>query len=517
MDLSQTFSNIGQLLVQILYAVIVLFVGWVVAKIVSILVAKLLHWIKLDERLGKAAGENKVPQLEKIITLAAYYLILLFAVVAALQVLGLTIITQPLNAMLNAIFSYVPQLIAGGVVIFIAWLVATILRAIVRGFMEATKWDKKVGDAADIKNWPLARAVGEVVYWLVWLLFLPVIFAAFGLTALIAPVMNLLGDLLGWIPNLIVAALILVVGWFIARIVQRIAASFFGALGTDKLSDRIGLSKYMGKMTLSALIGYVVFILIMIPIIIAALEALGLSSLTAPLVAMLTGVMTAIPVFIVAVLVIIVAYFVGRVVGDFVAQFLAGLGFDNVLVKLGLAKSADQATRRPSQVVGWLVMVGIVLAAALAAFTWLRLDPLAQLVSGFIVFAWQIILGLLVFGVGLWIATWASNFVMESGWPHKYLLALVARIAIIVLSLAIALTTMGLADSIVALAFGVPLIGVALAIGLAFGLGGKDFAAKQLSQWESSMKDVDQKLAEQAPAKSSELDQLAEPPDQPKA
>src|SRR5512139_3475505 len=301
MDLSQSLNTIGQLLVQVLYALVVLFVGWVIAKIIAALVGKLLHALKLDERLGKAAGETKVPQLERILTLVVYYLILLFAVVAALEALGLTIVTQPLNALLEAIFAYIPSLIAGGAVIFVAWLVATILRAIVRGFLEATKMDKRVGEAADLKEWPLARAVGEVVY---WLLFLPLIFAAFGLTALIAPVMSLLGDLLGWIPNLIVAALIVIVGWFIARIVQRIAASFFAALGTDKLSDRIGLSKYMGKMTMSALIGYVVFVLIMIPIIIAALEALNLTALTAPLVAMLTAVMVAIPVLIVAVLVI---------------------------------------------------------------------------------------------------------------------------------------------------------------------------------------------------------------------
>ena len=108
MDLSQSLNNIGQLLVQVLYAVVVLFVGWVIAKIVAALVGKLLHALKLDERLGKAAGETKVPQLEKLLTLAVYYLILLFAVIAALQVLGLTIVTQPLNALLNAIFAYIP-------------------------------------------------------------------------------------------------------------------------------------------------------------------------------------------------------------------------------------------------------------------------------------------------------------------------------------------------------------------------------------------------------------------------
>ncbi len=512
MDLSSSLNSIGQLLVQVLYALVILFVGWIIAKIVAAVVARLLHWLRLDERLGKAAGEAKVPRLERILTLAVYYLILLFAVVAALNALGLTIVTQPLNALLTAIFAYIPSLIAGGVVIFIAWLVATILRALVRGFLEATQVDKKVGEAAELKDWPLARAIGEAVYWLVWLLFLPIIFAAFGLTALIAPVMNLLSDLLGWIPNLIVAALIVIVGWFIARIVQRIVASFFAALGTDKLSDRVGLSKYMGKMTLSGLLGYVVFILILIPIIIAALEALNLTALTAPLVAMLTGVMTAIPVIIVAVLVIIVAYFVGRVVGDFVTQLLAGLGFDNILVRLGLAKSGTSTMRSPSQVVGWLVMVGIVLLATLSAFTWLRLDPLAALLSGFIVAVGQIILGLLVFGVGLWLATWASNFVLESGWPHKYLLALVARVAIIVVSLAMALTTMGLANSIVVLAFGLPLLGVALAIGLAFGLGGRDAAAAQVAQWQASMRDVDEKLAAQAQEAPAASQQLEPPP-----
>jgi small-conductance mechanosensitive channel len=195
------------------------------------------------------------------------------------------------------------------------------------------------------------------------------------------------------------------------------------------------------------------------------------------------------------------------VVGDFVATFLAGLGFDNVLVKLGLAKEGTKTARSPSQVVGWLVMIGIILASALSAFTMLRLDPLAQLLSGFIVFAWQIILGLLIFGVGLWIASWVANFVIESGWPHKHLLALLARIGIIVLTLAMALAQMGIADSIITLAFGVPLIGVALAIGLAFGLGGKDAAAKQVDQWQVQVKEVDQKLAAQAPDTPAALDQ----------
>jgi hypothetical protein len=77
----------------------------------------------------------------------------------------------------------------------------------------------------------------------------------------------------------------------------------------------------------------------------------------------------------------------------------------------------------------------------------------------------------------------------------------------------LALTQMGLANSIITLAFGVPLIGVALAIGLAFGLGGRETAAKQLDQWQVQMKEVDKQLAAQAP----ETPELPAAPDQPQA
>ena len=46
MDFQQSLGTIGQLLVQVLYAVVVLFVGWIIAKIVAALVGKVLHCAK---------------------------------------------------------------------------------------------------------------------------------------------------------------------------------------------------------------------------------------------------------------------------------------------------------------------------------------------------------------------------------------------------------------------------------------------------------------------------------------
>lgn len=500
MDISQITQNIVNLLLQVALAAVVFIIGWVIAKIISKLIGKLLHWLKIDERLGKATSGSRPIKLERPLEMVVYYLLLLVALVAALQVLGLTLITQPLNALLESIFSWIPRLLAGVVVAVVAWVVATIVRGIVRRLLETFSFDKKLGDSSGItsksNDWPLSRALSEIAYWLIWLVFLPIIFAALGLEILVAPVMSLVGDMLSWIPNLVVAGLILVVGFVLAKIVQRIVTNFFAALGTDRLADRLGVTKYMGKQTLSGLIGLLTFIIILIPILTASLEALNLQALTAPLTSMLTAILTAIPIIILAAAIIVVSLVIGRAVGDFVADFLEGLGFDNVLGRLGLArKTQTNAAYSPSKIVGVIVTVAIVLFAALSAFTYLRLDPLALLLSTFIVFAGRILFGLLIFGVGLWLANWLSNFIMGSEWPRKYLLALVARIAVIVLTLAIALAQMGLADSIIALAFGAPLVGVALAIGLAFGLGGKDFAANQLENWRGQAKEVDVQLA----------------------
>jgi hypothetical protein len=498
MDTTLILNDVGQLLLRVVAAVAVLLIGWVIAKIIEALIARLMAWLRLDERIGRAAGDEKVPKVQDVVAKIVYYIILLFAVVGALQVLGLTVVTEPLNAMLAAAFAYVPMLIAGIIVIVITWLVATILRAIVRRVLEAANVDRRMNDAADLKVRPISRAVSEAVFWLVWLLFLPIILGAFGLSSLIAPVTNLLGQLFAWIPNLIVAALIVLVGGFVARIVQVIVTNFFAAVGADRLSERVGLSRYTGKQTLSGLLGLVVFIIILIPILTAALEALNLQSLTAPLTAMLESILTAIPAIVTAVAVIVVAYFVGRVVGDLVANLLNGLGFDAVLVRLGLAREVPTSDRTPSRVAGFIVMFAIILIAALGALAILNLGALGELLSGFIVFAGRILFGMLVFGIGLWIASWLSNFILSTDWPRKGLLALFGRITVILLSLAIALNRMGLADPIIALAFGVPLIGIALAIGLAFGLGGREAASRQINEWQASINRVDERLVQRA-------------------
>ena len=128
------------------------------------------------------------------------------------------------------------------------------------------------------------------------------------------------------------------------------------------------------------------------------------------------------------------------------------------------------------------------LFAAIEAAGLLGFANLAVLLSDFVVFAGRVVLGLVIVGVGLYRAAVAANAVRASGSTQAPLLAIASRVSIIVLSGAIALRQMGLANEIIELAFGLLLGSIAVAVAIAFGLGGRDIAARSIEGWLSSMK-----------------------------
>jgi hypothetical protein len=278
------------------------------------------------------------------------------------------------------------------------------------------------------------------------------------------------------------------VGWFIARIVQRIVSNLLAAVGADRFSERVGLSKLLGEQQLSGVVGLVVYILILIPVLIAALNALALDAVTEPATAMLDDILAAFPAIFAAALLLAIAYAVGRVVSGLVANLLAGVGFDRLPARLGLGEAPAEGGQTPSQVVGTLVLVAIMLFASIEALELLDFGAVAELVTRFTAFAGQVILGLIIFAIGLYLANLAAKTVRASGAAQAGLLAMVARIAILALSGAMALRQMGLANEIINLAFGLLLGAVAVAAALAFGLGGRQVASRELEEWVSSVK-----------------------------
>ncbi len=230
---------------------------------------------------------------------------------------------------------------------------------------------------------------------------------------------------------------------------------------------------------------------------------------------MLNQFLTAIPQIFTAALILVLGYVIGQFVSDLVTNLLTGLGFNNVLNWLGLQPtpvappippppSLDQSlegspmliqpdavkttTRTPSEIVGIVVLVGILLFAAVAATNVLGIPALTAIVSGLLIILGQILVGVVIFAVGLYLANLAYSIVASSGSSQARILGQTARVAIIVLVAAMALQQIGIAPNIINLAFGLLLGAISVAIALAFGLGGRDVAADQLRDWLSSFR-----------------------------
>jgi hypothetical protein len=197
---------------------------------------------------------------------------------------------------------------------------------------------------------------------------------------------------------------------------------------------------------------------------------------------MLSRILEAVPSILAAGLLLAIAYVVARLVANLVARLLESAGFDDLVVRLGLRRAA-KAERAPSAMVGSLVLIGVMLSAAIEAAGLLGFASLASLLSDFLVVAGRVALGLVVFGVGLYLAGVAAAAIRTSTSTQASLLATAARASIVVLAGAIALRQMGLANEIIELAFGVLLGSIAVAVALAFGLGARDIAAREVEGW----------------------------------
>jgi hypothetical protein len=196
----------------------------------------------------------------------------------------------------------------------------------------------------------------------------------------------------------------------------------------------------------------------------------------------------ALPALFGAFLVLAIAYVVGRIVAGLATNLLAGMGFNAIMARLGLGKEPKEGERTPSEVVGYLVLVAVMLFAGIEALSLLNFELLAKGLAQLTAFAGQVILGLIIFAFGLYFANLAATTIRSTGTAQSGLLAASARVAILVLAGAMALRQMGLANEIVNMAFGLILGAIAVAVALAFGLGGREVAARQLEGWIESIK-----------------------------
>lgn len=476
----------------ILLAVVIFLISWLIAAGISRAVRSLLTRTTLDDKLFAFANIDSKYKPHVVISKIVYWILLIFAIILLFNMLGLQFVAEPIVNMMNTIAQSIPNLLKAALILLFGWIFASALNLLVQ------KGGQKAGLDRLLAKWGFidseeaaARALqnaGRIVFYLVLLLFLPGVLDALSIPAISEPMSGMLAGFLEFLPKLFAAALILLIGWFAAKIVREILTKFLQSIGVDRFSETLGLNNVLSKTPLSSVIGNIVYILILIPVFIAALEALDLRGISAPAIAMLTGVLTMIPNILVAVLLILIGVWLGRAVGHIVAQLLEKLGFNAILKHLGLEAyepAPEKATA--SQIAGRVAQAIVILLFAVEALQVVKLQVLVTLTTAIIAYLPSLFVAIIIIGLGLFLGSFVQRIISGLTQKKFAVLSLIAKYAIITLSVFMALDQLGVADSIVSAAFILILGGLSLAFGLAFGLGGREVAASWLKKWQAPL------------------------------
>ncbi|MFP4642533.1 MAG: mechanosensitive ion channel [Dehalococcoidia bacterium] len=288
-------------------------------------------------------------------------------------------------------------------------------------------------------------------------------------------------NIYGYLPQFVGALLLALLAWILARVGRKATR---GLLKRTKIDERLGKQK--GEYPISHGVGTVVWWGIWIFFFLAILETLGVQGMLEPVREVFAKVLGALPNMFAAGLVVVIAWFGGRLVTNWLARALTSIRFNEVPTKLGISQVPTEGKWTASNIVGYAILAVIVFYAVTMAVNLLEFSMAETLVAGLTKFIAQVILGLAILVVGILLARFVAGIIRAAKQPS--VLASAVQAFIIVLVGAIGARAMGFANDIIVLGFGLILGAIAVAVAIAFGLGGRDVAREQLQRWTGSSK-----------------------------
>ena len=362
-------------------------------------------------------------------------------------------------------------------VLLVAYIAASIAKSLIIKLLTHTKLGFIVSRADGPRPGVTITYISKLVYFLVFMLFIPQIFGALGIDSISGPIMGLLNTVWGYVPSILAAVIVIFVGNIIATTVRALLAPLFAQLKLDELQAKAGM-EVKDNAKLSYTLAYIVYVLIMIPVFIVALNVLKIDAITAPAVNMLSVVIEYIPRIVIACLVVFVGYLIGRFAGQIVTQLLASTGVDKKLTDATEGKTEKFVL---SKVTGTVVQVVINIIFIAQGFAVVDLKVLTDIGSAIIGYMPKVLAAVIVLTLTYFAAILAEKALKKNGMDGY---AMVSKVVIFVVGIIMVLDQLGIATTIVNSAFIIIIAALAVAFAISFGIGGKAFAAKQLDKFD---------------------------------
>jgi hypothetical protein len=214
-----------------------------------------------------------------------------------------------------------------------------------------------------------------------------------------------------------------------------------------------------------------------------------LDMLLEPVRAFLVQVGAFLPRLALAVVVLIAGWLLAKVARFAVVKGLRAINFNVLTERAGMDGFLEQGGIRSdtTAILGLIVYWLVVLAALIVGSNSLGLAQVTDLLRDVVLFLPKVVVALLILAFGAYFARFIANAVItyckNIGLQDAELLARLAQYAIIAFVVLIALDHLEVGGRLIHQSFLIILAGVVLALALAFGLGGRAWAADLLERW----------------------------------
>lgn len=398
-----------------------------------------------------------------------------------------------LEKFISSVTNAIPGIVGALLLLIVALVFAWVLKGFVSSLLKKIEFDKQ------LQNWGFAKTpeeadifietISSIIYFIVVFLFLPSILAGLNIGGALNPIVSMFTTFLAFLPNLVIALIILIVGGYFCNFIKRLVKNILTGLNIDKWYQKVtkqneGLN--VNENQIAEVLSSVVYVLIYIPILTVALETLGIRSVSQPIIAVLNQILGSIPNIFAAAVMILIGSFVGKLLRDLVEGLLGTSGVDQYSKFLN---GRGESELQISTVVGVLVQALLTLFFLVEAINILNLDVLNSIGNSIINYIPAVISAIILLAIGIIGGNVLASFIKNVSGSNLF--SEMVRFTVIALAIFMTLDQLKIAQTIVNSAFVILLGALAGAFVLAFGLGGRDYAKKKLEE-------IDQTLAKES-------------------
>ena len=391
---------------------------------------------------------------------------------------------QLINNFKYSATEYGPRVLAAIIIMVVAYFIAKIVSGLIAGGIDRTGLGKKANANNEAGQATLGKNLGKAFYWVVILIGLIQALTHLGMTQIVDPLNNMMDDILGFLPNIAGAAIVFGVSMIFANVLRQAVKSVL--VFADPLPAKMGLTD--GDVNVSGISATVLSAIITILGLIAALDILAIEAISLPATQLLNDVMGTIPNILIAGIILAVFVFIARFVSGLARKTLPGLGIDSAVSELGILKGADNGMTASGLIASaasfFIILLGLIQALEALEFAMLT-DALAIVLD----MGAKIAFGSIIIFAGVFLARMITGLMASAGSGATDAAAGVVKWVIIILSVILGISRMGLDPTGGEFILNVAeyfIMGGAAAAAIAFGWGGKDWAAAQLEKLKPS-------------------------------